>query len=110
MSAGHDRHSGPYFFAPEPLPRPLLEEGLCCVDGVWPDGMWDFSVADETLRQRQERRALAVSVCKQCPVQQLCSEYASRNGQCGVWGGTVFHPSRKEGGDDKWENADAPAA
>lgn len=93
MSAGHDRRSRPYavIYLP-PLPRELTENGLCSVPGLWPDGLWDFSVPNETPGERRERRELAVRVCQECPVQKLCARYAAENRQCGIWGGRVFAP------------------
>lgn len=93
MSVGHDRHSGPYFFVPDPLPRNLIDAGLCAVDNVWPEGLWDYSNANETTSQRDKRRALAERVCKDCPVKKTCAQYAADNGLSGMWGGLLFRPT-----------------
>ena len=77
MSVGHERHSEPYIFVPDPLPRELINAGLCAVEGVWPQGLWDYSLPSETTSQRGQRRALAERVCDQCPVRERCAQYAA---------------------------------
>ncbi|WP_371132864.1 WhiB family transcriptional regulator [Corynebacterium phoceense] len=107
MSAGHDRsghqrhserHSGPYFvIVPEPMPRELIEDGLCAVDGVFADGTWDFSVDGESRLERDERRTFAERICAECPVRELCAAYAAANRLSGVWGGRLFRPIGRDG-------------
>lgn len=101
MSVGHDHHGpGPYvFFLVVPVPRELIDDGLCAVEDVWPNGLWDLSVPGESVRQRKERRALAKRVCSQCPVRALCGDFARQTSQSGVWGGEVFPPLASRGGD-----------
>ena len=33
-------------------------------------------------------RAEALALCRSCPVATACIDYATRNGEIGVWGGT----------------------
>lgn len=102
MSVGHDHHGpGPYvFLLSVPVPRALIDEGLCAVEDVWPDGLWDLSVPGESMRQRHERRRLAKRVCSQCPVRVLCGDFARQTSQSGVWGGEVFPLVASKRGDD----------
>lgn len=93
MSVGHERHSEPYIFVPDPLPRELINAGLCAVEGVWPQGLWDYSNQSESTSQREQRRALAERVCAECPVRERCAQYAADNGLSGVWGGVLFRPT-----------------
>ena len=91
MSTGHDRKQGAFAVLPAPLPRRLVEEGLCSSGLGWPEGLWDLSLAEETTSQRHRRQAAAIRICEDCPVRQLCAEYASTEQQSGIWGGQVFH-------------------
>lgn len=90
---GLDRYSGPYSLVPVvQLPRVLCEEGLCAAVGVWPEGLWDYSVAGELPWQRDARRGAAQRVCGACPVARVCAAFAVESRSCGVWGGVVFAP------------------
>ena len=41
--------------------------------------------------ERKKELALAVSICKQCPLIKACLSYAKKqNGSYGVWGGKWF--------------------
>jgi WhiB family redox-sensing transcriptional regulator len=46
-----------------------------------------FFILREDKDQRQ-RRAAAYAICKVCPVQRECLEYAIVNNEVGIWGGT----------------------
>ena len=107
MSVGHDSHSTPYFFLPAPQPRVLVEDGLCAVPDLWPQGLWDYSIRGETNTQREKRRRSAQRVCQVCPVRRLCAQYAADNDLSGVWGGVIFPPARRDSCADMGTNASA---
>jgi WhiB family redox-sensing transcriptional regulator len=45
--------------------------------------------------ERQQMEKLAVSLCKACPVQKICLDYAlAANEPYGVWGGTLADERR----------------
>lgn len=121
MSVGHDnqnqtRPSRPSYTDRQPVPVALILDGLCAVDGIWPDGLWDFTVAGESQQERGARREYAQEVCAICPVRQQCAVFAADNDESGVWGGKVFFqgevsvkgPSGGEGGDEEVGNTQAP--
>lgn len=41
----------------------------------------------ERLIERERREAIAMTYCRQCPVQMECREYGRHNGELGIWGG-----------------------
>ncbi len=41
-------------------------------------------------------RADALALCRSCPVVGPCAEYATRNGERGVWGGTNERERREQ--------------
>lgn len=98
MSVGHDKNAceeatqtrSPSFGQTwKPLPRELLEFGLCA-NADWPAGLWDSWLADEDFVERRRRHGSARQVCEECPVRSLCEDYAFDSHAEGVWGGRVF--------------------
>lgn len=64
------------------IPEPDMYDGLCY--GVVTNGGEDLWYSDDKKKRRQ-----AKAICNQCPVRELCLDYALEAGEpAGIWGGT----------------------
>lgn len=70
-----------------------LQSAIIKVGGVvcekYPEAFYpeDYGIAGEDIR---ELESIAVRICKACPVQKLCLDYAITAQEAyGIWGGTL---------------------
>jgi WhiB family redox-sensing transcriptional regulator len=63
-----------------------MEEGIC---------NYENRKLFYSLLIREQREA--VKICQQCPIIDKCREYAIKNNEIGVWGGTTEKQRRKLG-------------
>ena len=72
--------------------------GGACVRSELPASTWDFHIEGETHADRMSRHRIAQDVCRECPLHQMCADYAAdpTSRAHGVWGGRVHSPRRRD--------------
>lgn len=69
--------------------------GAICQGSAYPPMTWDYTLAEESPADREDRYARAAAVCRACPVRDLCARVAEGDELAhGVWGGRLFSPGR----------------
>lgn len=69
--------------------------GAICQGSAYPPMTWDYEVVGESPADREDRYALAASICRECPVRALCAHVGESDELAhGVWGGRLFSPGR----------------
>lgn len=73
---------------------PILPDASC---KSYPEPLWDLDIDKESRRTRAERHFNAKAICRGCPAQAECFNWAATRQATdddvrGVWGGKVFAP------------------